>query len=445
MDLVQIGGVLRAERKKLGKSLEQIADELGIGISTVSSIERGIYNVSEDKRTAYAKALGMGSLLGIANEAESRIRYLRHKLRLIEDIVVANPENALVQLVALNQAEKIDYMGILRPFVYYLKAKCYFGEQNWDLARKYFHFGIESMAKYPELDATNLESACYNELSTIEHIQGNDREALKQVRLGVAHFTAKGERTHIKSLLLLNQCIYLTELGLYEKSLQALDELNTYVKITDQHKVQILLVIKMYAIYTRTFDNLGMQQKALKYAKYGEEIAITNKKFDSLFTIWCRIGDIYLKLEELELAREYFFKALELKPKVKEQNLIPYALKNFITLLMMENDWEFAKEIIDQCIAISKKQPDERNLAESLVSLAKWYKNQERHQAAIDLYHEAEEMAEKHPTKTLYLEIIADLCYCYKQVDHIENYQSYVEKFYWLSQRRALKMDYPKA
>lgn len=140
MDLARIGGVLRAERKKLGKSLEQVADELGMGTSTVSAIERGIYNVSEEKRIAYAKIVGMGSLFGIVDEVEQRIQHLRHKLRIIEDIVVANPKQALKQLAQLNQEEKIEFMGVLRPFVHYIKGKCYYKQQEWERAQKHFRY-----------------------------------------------------------------------------------------------------------------------------------------------------------------------------------------------------------------------------------------------------------------------------------------------------------------
>jgi transcriptional regulator with XRE-family HTH domain len=105
MDLAQIGGVLRAERKKQGKSLEQIADELKCGASTISSIERGILNVSEEKRIAYAKEVGMGSLFGIVEEAEKRINRLRHKLEIIEEIVFANPN--VFRSVKLNRMNEI--------------------------------------------------------------------------------------------------------------------------------------------------------------------------------------------------------------------------------------------------------------------------------------------------------------------------------------------------
>jgi tetratricopeptide (TPR) repeat protein len=440
LDLAQIGGVLRAERKKQGKSLEQIAEELGYGASTISSIERGIQNVSQEKRIAYAKAVRMGSLFGIVEEAEQRIRLLRRKLRIIEDIVVANPKQALKQLAHLNQVEKIEYMGVLRPFIHYLKGKSYLAQQDREKAEKHFRYGIESMVKFPELEDTNLKAACYNELSTIKHIQGNYQEALKQARLGLANFVDDGERTYYESLLLLNQCIYLDGLGLSEETLKTLDELNTYVETTvNRHKIRTSLVIKMYTLYTNTLDKLNMPQKALEYAKDGEEIAVTNQELDSLFVLWSQIGSIYLKMEKLELAEEYFFKALDLQPKVKRQHLIPFAFKDFATLLMIKNDWTFAKEIIDQCISISKTQQDERNLAESLISSAKWCMKQDLFQEAIDLYKAAEEIADKRPTKPQLLIITSNLCYCYKQVNDLDKFQTYLERFYWICREEADK------
>jgi tetratricopeptide (TPR) repeat protein len=434
MDLAQIGGVLRAERKKLGKSLEQIANELSCGASTISSIERGILNVSEEKRIAYAKAVGMGSLFGIVEEAEKRINRLRHKLEIIEEIVFANPKEALKKLAHLNNEEKIEYIGVLRPFVHYLKGRANFVFQNWETAEKYFRYCIETIEKHPELVKTNFKSYCYNGLGVIRYLQGDYKKALKQTTSGLDNFKATGERTYNKLFLLLNKSIYLDGLEKYEESLKTLDDLNHYITTApDQDEIRISLKIKMYTLYTNTLDKLGMPQKALKYARCGEKIADTNHEIDSLFMLWSQIGAIYLKLEELKLAEEYFAKALDIKSKVIGRHLIPFAFKHFATLLMIKNDWDFAKEIIDQSIEISKNQKDDRKLAESLVSSAKWCMRQNQFEEAIDLYLQAEKIAELQPTKSLLAEITADLCFCYEKINNLEMFQSYSKKYFWLS------------
>ncbi len=256
MDFKQIGGVLRAQRKKLGKSLEQMADELKVGISTLSSIERGIHNVSQEKWMEYAKLLGIGSLLGVVDEVEERISYLRRKLKNIEEIAAANPEKALMQLVELNKIEKVESIGVLRPIVHYLKGKCYFTQKEWEQAIKYFQYGIDSMEKYPELDETNIKPACYNEISTIKHLQGHYQEALETVQQGLVCFIDQGERTYLKSLLLLNQCIYLDHVGAYEKALQALVKLDTYIReCSYQLEIRTSVIIQMYVIHCNILSN----------------------------------------------------------------------------------------------------------------------------------------------------------------------------------------------
>jgi tetratricopeptide (TPR) repeat protein len=432
MDLVQIGGVLRAERKKQGKSLEQIADELKCGASTISSIERGILNVSEEKRIAYARTVGMGSLFGIVEEAEKRINRLRHKLEIIEEIVFANPKEALKKLAHLSKTEKVDYIGVLRPFVHYLKGRAYYILKNWDNAKKYFLFCLESMTKYPELEETNLKSACYNDLSIVEHQQGNYEEALNLTRLGIANFLDDGERTFYKSLLLLNQCVYLDELKLHEETFRSLETLHHYVSTCkEKEEIRTSLRIKMYFLYATTLDKLKMPNKALEYADLGEKIAKRNHDLDNLFLLWSQIGSIYLKMGKTESAEEFFYKALDLQPNIERQNLTPYAFKDFATLLMSKNEWTFAKEIIELCITISQTHQDERDLAESLVNLARWHMKQEHYQEAINIFLKAQSIIGKHPSILPYLDPSADLCFCFNQIDDKEQFQLYLEKFYW--------------
>jgi hypothetical protein len=56
---------------------------------------------------------------------------------------------------------------------------------------------------------------------------------------------------------------------------------------------------------------------------------------------------------------------------------------------------------------------------------------QKLYQKAINLYLEAQAIADKHPSTLQYLNISADLCYCYNQVDDKAQFHIYLEKFYW--------------
>jgi tetratricopeptide (TPR) repeat protein len=332
----------------------------------------------------------------------------------------------------LNKDEKIEYIGVLRPFVHFLKGKANFVLKNWEKAEKYFRYSIESMAKFPELEKTNLKAACYNELSIIEHNRGNYQEALNLTRLGITNFIDDGQRVSYKPLLLLNRCIYLDELKIHEEAFKSLELLYDYVKSKkDKEEMRTSLINTMYYLYATTLDKLGMLQKALEYARQGEKIAKANRDLDNLFLIWSQIGSIYLRKQELALAEEYFYKALDLQPSIKLQNYIPFAFKDFATLLMRKKDWTFAKKIIDLCITISRTQQDERDLAESLINLAKWHMNQGYYQEAIQLFLEAQTIADQHPATLSYLDPSADLCYCFNQVNDKEQFQVYLEKFYW--------------
>jgi tetratricopeptide (TPR) repeat protein len=440
VDIKQIGGILRAERKKLGKSLEQMAEELGVGTSTLSSIERGIHNVSREKWTDYAKALGMGNLLGVVDEVEERIMVLRRQLRAIEDISTANPEKALEQLTLLNQVEKVESMGVLRPIIHYLKGKCYFTQNKWEQAIKHFQFGIGSLEKYPELDDTNIKAACYNDLSYINHFHGQYQEALTLVQQGLACFVDKGERSYLKSLLLLNQCIYLDQLGINEKALQALEKLNAYIQENNyQLEVRTSVIIQMYIIHANILTKLHMPEKALEYAQQGEKIAWINQDYSRLFALWVQMGSIYLKMQELVLAEEYLLKALDLQSKLKQTNLLLLALKNFAILLIMKEEWSKVQEVMDRYLVLSKTHEDKQGITESLVTIGRWYQKQTQYLKAIDLYGIAESIVKQHGLNSLNLEIVTGLWFCYKQIGNQIKFQEYMEQMFYLQQSKEEK------
>lgn len=435
VDFKQIGGVLRAQRKKLGKNLEQMADELKVGVSTLSSIERGIHNVSKEKWLAYANALGMGSLLGVVDEVEEQIVYLRRKMKNIEEIAAANPKQALQQLNELNKTEKVESMGVLRPMVHFLRGKCYFTQKDWERADKYFHYSIESMEKFPELDETNVKADCYNYLSFIKHFHGEYQDALKLVQIGLMHFVDNGNRDDLKALLLLNQSIYLDHLGAYEKVLNTIEELNDFIH---QHNYQIevrtSVIIQMYIIQSNVLIKLNMLEKALECAKKGEKIAWINQDFSRLFSLWAQIGSIYLQMQDLVLAEEYLLKSLDLQAKITKSNLLLFAYKNYAALSILKKEWALANDIVDRLLKIGETQQDKRDVVVSLLRVGEYYQANGRYVEAIELYLRVEEMVNESKLDSYRYEIITGLWFCYGQMKDKAKFQHYMEQMYQLQQ-----------
>jgi transcriptional regulator with XRE-family HTH domain len=55
----EIGAVLREEREKRGHTIRKMAEILDISPATISNMERGLANVSDEKYILYAKSFGL--------------------------------------------------------------------------------------------------------------------------------------------------------------------------------------------------------------------------------------------------------------------------------------------------------------------------------------------------------------------------------------------------
>jgi tetratricopeptide (TPR) repeat protein len=445
LDMKQIGGILRAERKKLNKSLEQMADELKVGVTTLSSIERGIHNVSKEKWMDYAKALGMGKVLGIEDEVEKKLAVLRRKLKIVEDITSENPEEARKKLTTLNKEEKVESIGVLRPYVHYLKGKCYFAQKDWEMATKYFQFGINSMEKYPELDRTNIKSACYNSLSVMKHSQGCYQDALQLIQRALFSFvdSDNAQRLHLESILLLNESIYLDQLSLNEKALKSLKKLDEYVQQGNhQNHVRISVKIKMHTLHAYILTNMNMLEKALEYAEKGEQLARVNQDTSSLFSIWAQIGYTYFKMQKIKFAEEYILKALDLNinKKISTYQLL-IALKYQGLIVIAKNDWDLAEQVVKNMLALCEEHSNKKEVIEVITCLASFYQKQERYVEAISLYYEAERLGKEYKLNSMKYTISIGLLHCFKNVGDYNKFKEYMDSFFHLEVVKGVEFE----
>lgn len=98
-----VGAILIKERKRLNLTQQDIADQLQLGKTTISYMERGLPTVGDDRYMQYAALLGIAEeLFGIVDEEEERERFIMEELRHIEDIISGNPEEALALLEDLD-------------------------------------------------------------------------------------------------------------------------------------------------------------------------------------------------------------------------------------------------------------------------------------------------------------------------------------------------------
>jgi tetratricopeptide (TPR) repeat protein len=183
-------------------------------------------------------------------------------------------------------------------------------------------------------------------------------------------------------------------------------------------------------MYAELLNDLEMPHKALEDCERGIRIAWLNNDFDRVFTLWTTLGTIYYNIGDYENTEKFYFKALDILPKVKEKFLYPFNYVNLGTLLIQQNKFQEAKQYIEDAIEISKEYKDNLALTESLMAMGQWCIQQNLHTEAINLYRQAKEIAQQNNFLSKESEILTNLCICFEEIsDEIEFQKHTVQLF----------------
>ncbi|MXQ52765.1 helix-turn-helix domain-containing protein [Shimazuella alba] len=433
VDLVRIGGILRAERRKLGKSIERLAEEIALGGTTISLIERGMPTVSLEKYQYYAETLGKGILFGMVNEADKKIIALKEQLEDIEEILLANPEKAFDDLKKLNQEEQIESIPILQPFFYHIESKYHLRKKELGLAQDSILQAIRIAEMQPELMVDNLISRCYLDLGVVYYHRDQFYQALHYTKKGLECYVEHENHGFYYSLLLLNKSIYLERLNLLEKSILCLEVLENHLQnnLSIEKEFRMSVIIQMYTIYASVLNKLRMNERALDHAKKGIRLAKINKSYHFLFTLWTQTAIIYESLGDLAKAERYYRKTLDLEISLQgKEHLFPFAFVNFAKLLIGKQQWKDAKQLIKQSVQICRKNNDNFQLVQSLLVFGEWYIQQDKYNQAVPLCLEAEALAKEYTFEELVNKSISSLCTCYDALQDNGNFLKYATKLY---------------
>jgi tetratricopeptide (TPR) repeat protein len=454
LDKKRVGVKLKAERTRRGILQKQIADQLKVGTTTISNLERGFEGVAAEKYILYAQEFGLAEeLCGVIPEEELRERHHLRKLTNIDDLLATNPEKWEQELETLNKEVDFESETKLAPYYHFLKGKIYrekgrkitnrgtsnSSNKTLTKAEDYFLHAIDQINKEHFLVNTNIKSTAYNYLSVISHNRNDFASALFYAEKGIENFVDVGERQYIKYNLLLNKAIYLENLNQNEKARLALKYLNHAIEnSTDPRSVRTSVIAQMYLIYSTVLHKLNLTEEALENAFKGIEIALINHDYNKLFMLWSCVGMLYSSLGKLDEAEEYLYNALHINEMVTKEYLRPYNYRLLGSLLVQQKKFDNAKGIIDKSIEISKKYSDELSLTESLSALGRWYVEQALYQDAIDILNKAKDLEQKHHFLHLEKEILTSLCECYEQANPEELKNHALDLYFIIKQGRGL-------
>jgi tetratricopeptide (TPR) repeat protein len=455
LDKKRVGVKLKAERTKRGILQKEIADQLKVGTTTISNLERGFEGVAKEKYILYAQEFGLAEeLCGVISEEELRERHYIKKLTNIDHLLATNTEKWDQELETLNKEGDFESETKLAPYYHFLKGKIYrekgrkinnrgtsnhSSNKTLTKAEDYFLHAIDQINKEHFLANTNIKSTAYNYLSDISHYRNDYAAALFYAEKGIEHFLEEGERKYTKYNLLLNKAIYLENLNQNEKARLAIKDLNHAIKnANDPHSVRTSVVAQMYLIYSTVLHKLNLTEEALENAFKGIEIALINHDYNKLFMLWSCAGMLYSSLGKLDEAEEYLYNALHINEMVTKEYLRPYNYRLLGSLLVQQKKFDDAKGILDKSIEISKKYSDELSHTESLFALGRWYVKQALYQEAIDTLNKARDLAKKHHFLHLEKEILTSLCECYEQTNPEELKNHSLVLYFIIKQGRVL-------
>ncbi|MCH5585171.1 tetratricopeptide repeat protein [Shimazuella sp. AN120528] len=350
-----VGPVLLEERRKQGKTQQMMADALGIGTTTISSIERGLPTVADEKYIEYAKFLGKAEeLFGIIDEMMERERGVMQELQHIEDVLTAVPETALKQI------DGFPDLHIFRDasaFASFLRGRVYYEQKKYGKAKKQLELTLKTLDQCPNLANSNLPPICYNDLARIAFYESNDYEKAWQLtQKAIDCFVDDGDRKYYKIFLYFNQAIYLEQLNRIEEACQYLEYL---LDNPDSFKDHLSISIQVYERYALLLKKLDMPLKALKYVQKGLQKAWKNRSYKRLFSIWSTMGSILTQLGQLDEAKIRYQKSLDLVSYVsKNSPLIADTYYRFGKLLRDRKEYKEAEQQLLLATKYSEKTND---------------------------------------------------------------------------------------
>ncbi|MFD1434639.1 tetratricopeptide repeat protein [Kroppenstedtia eburnea] len=412
LELHEIGEIIRRVRKERRLRLEDLADE-NISPATISNIERGVPHVNPQRAVYLLEKLNI-------------------EMKDLPDLILGEKEKFKEDQFHLNSADlkremgdvqgaiaKLDSLEIgddhpLAPTLYFLKGKCYRGLRNWKRAERNLYKGIQLASQRP--DSSNIEAVCFLELGLCQYLQNDLDGALKFTESGIDAFQQEGERQYVWHQLHANKGIYLERLGRTAAAMKVVEE--NWKDIDRMEGVTAKLTF--YWLRSELNYRLELYDEAAHYAVEGLELARINRKFSSIFPLAIVLGNVYLRLGELEKAEECFMNALGCNDKLDDQKSISKVYIRLGTLYKLKKQYDQAAQSLEKAIGIGKEQNDVPRLTSAYIAMGELLLSHEKKREAIEYFNEALSLAKKHNLKKREHRALYGLASSWENIDEQE-------------------------
>jgi tetratricopeptide (TPR) repeat protein len=436
MDRTTIGRVIRKKRKERGWSLDNVANMTSdLSRSTVSNIERGFSGVKEEKIIEYCNILRIpyDQLPQLIQNDNQQHHSLLEKLTRIEpmiDLIGAREAKKQLKMLSLKSENPLSVV------FQYLDARCNYHLGNYAIAANDFNSSLHLLEKYPEMEYTNIRSACYKELGRIAFYYHNNLElALQHTQQGLLSYDKNGERKIIKYALLSCKASYLEKIKNDEETINTLKEL--YAE-QDQWYRSTEVVLNMLEIQANLAAKKAYYDEAMNYAKEGLELARANKRPERALELITTLGNICLLKKNYKEAEDWYLFALQFRNKIKNNYLFVSIYTQLGILYMTLEKWSKAKEHLQKAVEKGGKYQNPIRLHLALIAFGDYYVKTNEPKKAIPYFQKAMEQTESHELGFNDPDLYLKLSHCWKEEDS-EKSKEYMDKYMQI--RLELKQD----
>src|SRR5688572_10321548 len=248
----------------------------------------------------------------------------------------------------------------------YARLGWLYGEtnSNTDLVKKYAD-SIQMLSE--KLQYERGMALCHFYYGFNARHEGNYDEAQKHLNIFIKYFTTAGDSTNVANGLFQLGVIQ-SFLGNYAQSLSIYFRILNIFKFNKQPYgvATALNGIGNTYLYTDNYNKaIDMFKEALKILDSVE----AGKPTPRIAVEYANLGHVYLNLEKIDTARNYFLQSLRISEKLGNDWGIAGALENLGSIAFRSKDYKEALTLHQRTLIIRRRLAQKRELATSLSSV----------------------------------------------------------------------------
>jgi tetratricopeptide (TPR) repeat protein len=412
--IIEVGKYLQKKRNGLGLKLKYFANQ-GISPSTISKIENGSPNVSEEMILKYARLLNVKEeeLIQLSQTNVHTPDFWIDEIDFLENMLELDPDQVI---------EKAKEHYSEHPIYPYLMGKAYRVKNQYPKAMKYFIEAIRLCKK--EHDYLNIKPAAQISAGNIHFYQKQLDLAIKLTEEAKESWVPEGERSYLYSYILMNLAIYYRKAERYEDFEEAVNELWSHKEQLDSAETKVIVIEhQAWLLY-----NHKQYDKALRLIKEGILLARLNQLWERRLDLWTLQGDIYRMKNEDELAIQSYQAAIATRKKLAQHKIIPACIKCAL-LYLKQKKFEQANELLQLAQTVCDSNTPTNDQIDLMITLGEVNLQQGNLEKAADYFTQALSF-NNIPEKKKKVALIS-LCQCYEVLDKQKFEECKTALFHW--------------